>query len=168
MIARRRGVHVVNLVRRDESVAELTALGIGNVVSTAAPDWKDRVRAIVGDAAITAAVDGVGGGSAGDLMSLLGEGGTFVSFGVMSGHPLQLSAGDLIFKQAVVKGFWLAKIMRTTPRETIARWIGELVGLVADGTIRLQVGGVYPFSGIAAAAQASAEPGRPGKILLKP
>ena len=46
MLAAARGVHTINLVRRDAGVDELAALGIANVVSTAQPGWKDKVRAI--------------------------------------------------------------------------------------------------------------------------
>jgi NADPH2:quinone reductase len=167
MIAKTRGINVVNVVRRQDSVTELNALGIDNVVASADPKWQDKVRAIVGNAPIGAAVDGVGGKSAGELMSLLGEGGVLVSFGAMSGEPLYISPGDLIFKQAVVKGFWLSKIAGTMPREEMGRLIGELIGLVASGKVTLQVGGVFDLDDLSKAAIASGEPGRPGKILLR-
>ena len=168
MIAKNRGINVVNVVRRDEGVEELEALGIGNAVSSAGAGWQDAVHAITGGASIAAAVDGVGGTSAGQLMSLVGDGGTLVSFGAMSGKPLEISGGDLVFKQSVVKGFWLAKIMKTATREDIGRWMSELVRLIASGAVRLQTGGIFPLDRIADAAAASAEPGRAGKILLRP
>jgi NADPH2:quinone reductase len=168
MIARSRGIHVVNVVRRDAGIDELTSLGIENVVSSAMSGWEGQVRAITSAAPIAAAIDGVGGASAGALMSLLGDSGTLVSFGAMSGKPLEISGGDLVFKQAVVKGFWLAKIMRTARREDIGRWMGELVELIATGKVSLQTGGIFPLQQIAEAATASAEPGRSGKILLRP
>lgn len=167
MIAKTRGVNVINVVRREDSIAELSALGIDNVVATADAKWQDKVRAIVGNAPISAAVDGVGGKSAGELMSLLGEGGVLVSFGAMSGEPLYVSPGDLIFKQAIVKGFWMSKIAGSMPREEMGRLIGELIGLVASGKITLQVGGVFDLADISKAAIASGEPGRQGKILLR-
>jgi NADPH:quinone reductase-like Zn-dependent oxidoreductase len=168
MIATTRGIHVVNLVRRAEAVEELRALGIDNVVSTDATDWQGKVKTLTGGASIVAGVDGVGGASAGDLMDLLSEGATLVSFGAMSGKPLQLSAGDLIFKQAVVKGFWLSKIMGSADRADIGRWMSELVRLVATGAVKLQSAGIFPLERIAEAAAASVEPGRPGKVLLSP
>lgn len=168
MIGQNRGINVVNVVRRDAGIDELEALGIRNTVSSASAGWQDAVRAMTAGAPIAAAVDGVGGAPAGALMSLVGDGGTLVSFGAMSGKPLEISGGDLVFKQAVVKGFWLAKIMRTAKREDIGRWMSELVRLVASGEVRLQTGGVYPLDRIAEAAVASAEPGRAGKILLRP
>ena len=48
MIAQARGIHVINLVRRQEAVAEMNALGIKHVVATDQADWKDQVKAIQG------------------------------------------------------------------------------------------------------------------------
>jgi NADPH2:quinone reductase len=168
MIAAHKGVNVVNVVRRPAAIAELQTLGIDHVVSSADSGWQDTVRSMTGSSPIVAAVDGVGGTSAGDLMSLVGENGTLVSFGGMSGEPLQIASRDLVFKQAAVKGFWLAKIMQTAKREDIGRWMSELVRLVATGVVKLQTSGIYPLDEIAAAARASAEAGRTGKILLRP
>ena len=96
-----RGIHVLGLVRRDAGVDELAALGIHDVVSTESADWRERAAAILDGAEPRAAVDSVGGTAAGRLLSLLGEGGTLVSFGAMDsrhaadlvGRP-HLQAGD--------------------------------------------------------------------------
>ena len=168
MLAASRGVNVVNLVRRDAGVDELAALGIGNAVSTASDGWQDRVRAITGDAPIRAGVDSIGGAASGALLALLGEGGLLVSFGSMSGEPMQLSSGDLIFKQAVVKGFWASKIRSVIPAETRQRLFGELLQLVASGALKLPVEAVFGLDQISDAVRASQTPGRGGKVLLRP
>ncbi|MBP1853325.1 zinc-binding dehydrogenase [Rhizobium halophytocola] len=167
MIAKHRGIQVVNLVRRASAVQELSGLGIGNAVSTADEGWREQVAKIVGDAPISVAIDGVGGEEAGALMSLLAEDGQLISFGLMSGKPLQLAASDLIFKQALVKGFWLSKLMQTTPREKTNGMIGELVELVAKGIVTLQVGGTFELADVDKAVTAAAQSGRAGKILIR-
>lgn len=168
MLAASRGVNVVNLVRRDAGVDELAALGIGNAVSTASDGWQDRVRAITGDAPIRAGVDSIGGAASGALLALLGEGGLLVSFGSMTGEPMQLSSGDLIFKQAVVKGFWASKIRSVIPAETRQRLFSELLQLVASGALKLPVEAVFGLDQISDAVRASQTPGRGGKVLLRP
>ena len=168
MLAASRGVNVVNLVRRDAGVDELAALGIGNAVSTASDGWQDRVRAITGDAPIRAGVDSIGGAASGALLALLGEGGLLVSFGSMTGEPMQLSSGDLISKQAVVKGFWASKIRSVIPAETRQRLFGELLQLVASGALKLPVEAVFGLDQISDAVRASQTPGRGGKVLLRP
>jgi NADPH:quinone reductase-like Zn-dependent oxidoreductase len=168
MLASARGVNVANLVRRDDGVAELEGLGIGNVFSTASDGWQDAVRARLGAALATAAVDSIGGTASGDLMGLLGEGGTLVSFGSMTGEPMQIPSGDVIFKQATVKGFWGSKVSQAMAVEDKRRLVGELLQRASAGELQLPVQAVYPLAQIADAAAASLAGGRTGKVLLRP
>jgi NADPH:quinone reductase len=167
MFARRRGINVVNLVRRDDAVAELADLGIGNVVSTSSREWKQEVARLTGGASIRFAIDGVGGSSSAELLSELGEKGTLVSFGLMSGEPMQLSASDMIFKQAVVKGFWLAKVGPTIAPERMKSLIGEILRGVASGEVKLGVSDIFPLDDVAKAVAAAAAPHRKGKVLIR-
>ena len=162
MLAAARGVHIVNLVRRDAGVEELAALGIANAVSTATDGWQDRVRAITGDAPIRAAVDSIGGQASAELLSLLGEDGLLVSFGTMAGEPMQISSGNLIFKQAVVKGFWGSKVSAAMPAEAKRRLLGELIRLVASGELKLPAGAVFGLDQVADAVRASLTAGKAG------
>lgn len=168
MLAASRGIKSVNLVRRDAGVDEMAALGLAHTVSTATDGWQDLVRAITGNAPIRAAVDSIGGKASGELLGLLGENGLLVSFGTMAGEPMQISSGDLIFKQAVVKGFWGSKVSEAMPAERKGRLIGELLHLVASGALKLPVEAVFDLNHVADAVKASLAHGKSGKVLLKP
>lgn len=168
MLAKARGIHAINLVRRDAAVDELSVLGIENSVSTEAAGWQDRVRAMVGDASIRAGVDSVGGKAAGQILSLLGDDSLLVSFGTMSGGAMEIGSGDLIFKQATVKGFWGAKVSAAMSPADKARLMAELIRLVVSGELMLPVGGVYGLDQIKDAVAASLTAGKAGKILLRP
>ncbi len=167
-LAARRGINVLGLVRRADGVVELREQGIERIVATDDDGWRDRVREIVGDAPVVAGVDSVGGSAAGDLVSLLAEDGVLVVFGAMASPTLEISSGDVIFKQVVVKGFWGSKVFPAMDREKRATLMGELVAGIASGALTLPVEKVYGLDEIADAARASAEPGRRGKILLRP
>ncbi|MBN8941042.1 MAG: zinc-binding dehydrogenase [Rhizobiales bacterium] len=167
MLAKARGINTINLVRRDAGIAEMAELGIANTVSTAQADWQDQVRAIVGGASIGRAVDSIGGKASGDLMALLGEGGVLVSFGSMTGEPMQIGSGDVIFKQATVKGFWASKIGAALSPADKMRMMGELLRLAATGALKLPVEAVFDLADAAKAAAANAKPGRKGKVLLR-
>jgi len=167
-LAASRGVRVLGLVRRADGVTELSEQGIGDVVATDDEGWRDRVREIVGDAPIVAGVDSVGGAAAGDVVSLLAEDGVLVVFGAMASPTLEISSGDVIFKQVVVKGFWGSKVFPAMDADKRARLMGELVSGIASGTLTLPVEKVYGLDEISDAARASAEPGRRGKVLLRP
>lgn len=168
MLATSHGVNIINLVRRDAGVDELAKLGISNVVSTATAGWQDQVRAITGGMPIRVAVDSIGGQSSGELLALLGENGLLVSFGTMAGEPMQISSGNLIFKQAIVKGFWGSKVSEAMPADKKRRLIGELLQLVAKGELKLPVEAVFGLDDIAKAVRTSLAPGKNGKVLLKP
>lgn len=168
MLAHSRGVHAVNLVRRDAGVDELAAFGIENAVSTASPDWKVKVRAIIGDAPIRAAVDSVGGVASNDLADLLGENGLLVSFGTAAGKPMQIASGAVIFKQLTIKGFWGSKISAAMSADERRRLIEELIARVASGDVKLPVEAAYDITEIAQAVKSSLTPGKAGKVLLKP
>lgn len=167
MLAAARGVRVLSLVRRDAGVVELADVGIGDALSTTRDDWRDRTRALLGEAGAVAAVDSVGGQDSAGLLSLLGEGGVLVSFGSMSGEPMQVPSGEVIFRHLVVKGFWGSKVSREMSVDDKRRLIGELLQRAAAGELRLPVDAVFDLEQAAQAAAASLRPGRGGKVLLR-
>lgn len=160
-----RGVNVINLVRRDAAIAEMAALGIAHVVSTEAPDWQSKVAAITGGAPISRGLDSIGGDGPEALLGVAGEGAQIISFGNLSGRPIRLSAENLLFKQASVRGFWAAR-PRATP-EAMGGMIGELVQAAASGRLELPLEAVFELADAKDAARASGTPGRKGKIALR-
>jgi len=170
MLARRateRGVNIVNLVRRDAAVTELAAEGIGNAVSTATPGWEARVAELTKGAPIVRGLDSVGGEAPDQLLSVVGELATIYFFGSLSGEKLAIDPGRLIFKRAILRGFWAARPSEILSREQIGALIGEIVKRAAMGDIRLPVAQVFDLADAAAACAASDVPGRPGKIALR-
>jgi NADPH:quinone reductase-like Zn-dependent oxidoreductase len=162
-----RGVNVLGLVRRAAGVDELREQGIENVVATDQDDWREQVSAITGGAHVAFGIDSVGGSSAGDVLSLLGEGGTLVAFGAMNSPTMEIASGDVIFKQATVKGFWGSKVIQTMDAATRGVLFGELIQRVTEGTLTLPVSGVFDAADAAEAVRASNTAGRVGKVLLR-
>jgi NADPH:quinone reductase len=161
------GVNVVGLVRRDAGIAELAEAGIGNIVSTETAGWQERVRAVTGGAPIVRGLESIGGKAADEMLGVMAEGSTIYSFGALSGRPLQVSAENLLFKQAKIEGFWMARLGPTTPPEVLGRLIGEIVTKAASGRLVLPVGGIFGLEQVAEAAVAATEPGRSGKVMLR-
>ncbi|MNJ04850.1 hypothetical protein D3C73_1658020 [compost metagenome] len=67
-----------------------------------------------------------------------------------------------------MKGFWGSKVSQAMAAEDKRRLVGELLQLAARGGLSLPVDGVFGLDEVAAAASASLEPGRNGKVLLRP
>ena len=168
MIAKARGQKVIHLVRRIEAVAEMQALGIQNVVATDQANWKEQVKAIHADQPLIAGVDSIGGQASGEMLALLSENSLLVSFGSMTGETMQISSGDLIFKQATVKGFWASVVNKQLSAERKKALIVELLTLAAQKKLLLPVEDIFSFAQIKDAALKATQGARQGKVLLKP
>lgn len=168
MITKARGQKVIHLVRRHEAVTEMQALGIQNIVATDQVDWKQQVKAIHADQPLIAGVDSIGGQASGEMLSLLSENSLLVSFGSMTGENMQIASGDLIFKQATIKGFWASVVNKQLPSERKKALITELLTLAAQKKLKLPVEGVFSFTQIKEAALKATQGARQGKVLLKP
>lgn len=167
MLAKARGVNVVNLVRRDAGVDELTALGIDHVVSTASDGWKDKVRAIVGEAPIRAAVDSIGGQASGDLIGLWARTGFWCPSAPWPVNPCRSrpAASSSSRRPSRASG---AKVSAAMPAQKRVALIGELLKLVASGDLKLPVEAVFGLDQVSDAVRASLTPGKVGKVLLRP
>lgn len=168
MIAKARSQKVIHLVRRTDAVAEMQALGIQNVVATDQADWKKQVKAIHADQPLIAGVDSIGGQASGEMLALLSENSLLVSFGSMTGETMQISSGDLIFKQVTVKGFWASVVNKQLSAERKKALIVELLTLAAQKKLLLPVEGIFSFAQIKDAALKAMQGARQGKVLLKP
>ena len=168
MLAAARGIHTINVVRSSDAIEELAALNIKHNVNTDDADWKEQVKAIIGDDKISAAVDSVGGEDSGDLLSLLGHYGTFAVFGAMSGKPMVLNSTHMIFKQATIKGFWGSKLSQEMSIETKQRLVDELIERAVNGQLKLPTEATFDLADILKAVDGKLQAGKNGKVLLKP
>ena len=168
MLAAARGIHTINVVRSSDAIEELAALNIKHNVNTDDADWKEQVKAIIGDDKISAAVDSVGGEDSGDLLSLLGHYGTFAVFGAMSGKPMVLNSTHMIFKQATIKGFWGSKLSQEMSVETKQRLVDELIERAVNGQLKLPTEATFDLADILKAVDGKLQAGKNGKVLLRP
>src|SRR6202043_2819460 len=104
-VAKSLGLKTVNVVRRDDVVAEVKAIG-GDVVLVDGPDLAERVAAETGKAPIALAADGVGDTSTTNLLGCLAAKGVHVSYSMMSGKPSVVPARQLIYPDISMRGFW--------------------------------------------------------------
>jgi len=162
-IAKSLGLKTVNVVRREDVVAEIKAIG-GDVVLVDGPDLAKRVAVETGKASIALAVDGVGDTSTTNLLGCLAEKGVHVFYSTISGKPSVVPATDLIFRDIAMRGFWLSNWFNSAKPDQITQMYDRLAPLVASGAISTPVAGTYRFSEIAEAVAVAAK--NRGKALL--
>lgn len=166
-LAAARGLNVINLVRGANGVAELAAEGIGNAIATEAPDWRAQVAALAGGAPVIAGIDSIGGTATDDILDVMARDCTLLSFGGLSGEPSVISARNLLFKRAVVKGYWGGVAGRDIGAADHAEVARELFALAAAGKMNLRIARSFPLTDPAGAAAASLAPGKGAKIAFR-
>src|ERR1044072_3527606 len=165
-IAKQRGFKTINVVRRREQVEELKALGADACMCTDEEDIRDRVREITGNEGLKKAIDAVGGETGADVGRALGRGGVMLVYGLLSGRPMPIDGGRMIFTSATVRGFWLGEWMRSAPPARQQAVTGEMLRAMATQEIVPPVEAEYSLSEVLAAVEHSERPGRSGKVLL--
>ena len=163
-IANSLGLRTVNVVRREEVVEELKALG--DVVLVDGPELAKRVAAATENASITLALDGVANTSPTSLMSCMSDGGVLVSYGGVSRKPMIVEQGRLIFRNQTIRGFWLLHWYQSAKPDEVIKTFEYLAPLVASGAISTPVAETYDFDQATDAIAKAAHSG--GKVLFTP
>ena len=166
-LAKAKGVHSINIVRREGLEKELTKLG-ADLVLAEGEDLPEKVRAELGDANIPLAIDAVAGKATLSLGGILSEEGTVVSYGLLSGDPCQLTADMVVFKGITLTGFWLAKTLGGVTAEAKLQLYSKLESLIASATISTPVEATYHLGQLEEAFRHAYRGGRSGKILFTP
>jgi NADPH2:quinone reductase len=164
-IAKMRGFKTLNVVRRREQAEELKALGADECISTDEEDIPERVREVT-SGSLTKAIDAVGGETGAAVMRSLGRGGVMLVYGLLSGRPMPIDGGRMIFASTTVRGFWLGDWMRSAPPERQQAVTAEMLRSMATQEIVPPVEAEYPLAEVLAAVEHSERPGRSGKVLL--
>lgn len=165
-LAKLRGFKVLCLVRREEAIPELLAAGAHAVLCTSDPDWPKLAAGLLPEGAAHAAVDAVGGALGGEMVKLLRPGGTMLVYGALSMEPLQLPGGQLIFRTATVRGFWLTDWKKRASAEARKQAMSGLLAAMAAGDIAVPVEAAYPLDRWREAVAHAQRSGRSGKVLL--
>ena len=164
-LAKQRGIKTINIVRREGLEQELMAKG-ADVVLVNGPDLAKSIAEATGNAPIRLAVDAVGGETFSRLADSLGVGGTMVTYGVLSGKFPSLDLAATIAKDIRIRGFWLSKWFQTSTGEERQAAFGQIIPLVANGTLRADVDSRFSVTDIKKAVKRSGQSGRNGKVLL--
>jgi NADPH:quinone reductase-like Zn-dependent oxidoreductase len=161
------GILTVNVVRRTELIEPLMKLG-ADVVVVDAPDLADRVAKETGGANIKLGIDAVAGSAIGRLTNCVGEGGTVVNYGLLSGEDCRVNAFNFVFRDIKLVGFWLAKVIRESSFTEIQKMYESLGERLLDGTIHVDIEASYPLEKVSDAMAHAKRESRGGKVQLRP
>lgn len=151
-----------------DAVRETDDSGVWILDEGRAPaEFAARVVTIVGAGRVGLALDAIGGSASSCMAAALSEGGTLVVYGLLSGEPSELPAGELVFRGVQVRGFWLARWFADPVNRVAARELfPQLLSWAREGRLRMTVQSVHDLQQAAQALDEAAQPRRVGKVLL--
>lgn len=166
-LAKQRGIKTVNVVRREGLAQELMAKG-ADVVLIDGPDLAKKVASATNNASVVLAIDAVGGDTFSRLAASLGEGGTVVSYGLLSGELPTLNIGLTIGKDLRTRGFWLTKWFKIADMAEKQAAFGQIIPLIANGSLKADIDSRFTIDEIKQAVTRAGQRGRNGKVLIVP
>jgi NADPH:quinone reductase-like Zn-dependent oxidoreductase len=164
-LAKLAGYRTVSVVRRPEVAPELLALGADAVVVSGADLGPQLKKALDGDR-ISLVLDATAGEVVADLAPWLVHGGTIVSYGGISGSPVVVRPGDLIFRDLQLRGFWQKDWLERAPRDEYVAIYARLAALVGEGHLRVPIAATYPLEKYEDALVHATQADRVGKVLF--
>jgi NADPH2:quinone reductase len=166
-LAKRCGARVFATVGDDAKAELARAAGADAVCVYAREDFAAAARAFTGGRGVDVVYDGVGRATWEGSLASLRPRGLLASFGNASGPvppvaPLVLSQRGSLFLTRPTLAHYVA-----TPAELRVR-AADLFAWLADGSLRLRIGGTFPLAETAAAHRALEARATTGKVLLLP
>jgi NADPH:quinone reductase-like Zn-dependent oxidoreductase len=164
-IAKLLGLRTINLVRREELIPDLLALGADHVFL----DQKESVEPIkklTSDAPSRLALNAVGGDSALRMMDMLAPEGQHVTYGAMSRRSLKVPNSFLIFKQIQLRGFWVTKWLKEQAEADVKEAYEQLAKWMIDGKLTQPIDATFPLQEVTQAITRAMEDKRDGKVLI--
>jgi NADPH:quinone reductase-like Zn-dependent oxidoreductase len=168
-LAAHAGIRSLNIVRRPDAAAPLAGIAGAHAVlheGGPSPELTAQIAAATAGAPVKLAIDAIGGAATEALAGAICEGGTVVNYGLLSGRRCEIDPKHLVFRNVTLRGFWVSKWLERATPDRIATLYAELADRLTDGTLRVAIAGVYPFSRIGEAMAHAAREARGGKVLL--
>lgn len=164
-VAAHRGVSVVNVVRSAESARKIDGTMRGPVLVDGA-GLDARVLEATGGIRPKIAIDAIGGASTGRLAESLSSGGRVVTYGLLSGEPVQLDTRLVVFNGVRVEGFWMPRSMGRASADLMASIGAQALEIIGERSFAVPIGARFGLGQISQALALAAEGGRDGKVVL--
>jgi NADPH2:quinone reductase len=142
-------------------------LGADAVVDSRADDLTAALRAANDGNRVDVVLEMTGGTVFDQSLAALAPLGRLAVFG-MAGRtpPSPIDAGALMSRSQAVIGFWLVHVMQRPG--LLAEAVTDLLGLIAQGSVRPVVGTTYPLEGAVEAHRALLDRSSVGKLVIDP
>ena len=163
-MARARGCLVIGTAGSPEKAASASAAGCDKVILYREEDVASRVGELTGGKGVNVAYDAVGRDTFEGSLASLGLRGHLVNYGQASGPIPPFEISRLASRSLSLTRPFVWAYVETPDRLRAAA--ASLFGAIADGSLKIEIGGVFPLAD-AARAHAALEAREHGPFVLK-
>jgi NADPH2:quinone reductase len=110
-LCRRRGIPLINVVRKEAQLESLKQLGATHVLNSQSPTFPSDLKQLAGQLNATLFLDAVGGSQSDVLLKAAPEGSTLMIYARLSGEPVLTDPGELILHRKQLVGFQLGNFL---------------------------------------------------------
>jgi NADPH:quinone reductase len=164
---------VIGAVSSTAKFQTVLDLGADHVVDYTQSDWADQVHTLTGGRGVDVVLEMNGGTVFAQGLRCLAPFGRLVVYGIASRQPLQFDDASILHffynpsLNQSIHVFNLGLWFGLRP-QAAAKAMGDLIGYVASGQVKVQIGHSLPLSQAAQAHQMIEQRRTMGKIILKP
>ncbi len=142
-------------------------LGADVVVDSTVEDLTAALREANGGDGVDIVLEMTGGPVFDQSLAALAPLGRLATFGMASRRqPTPVQPGVLMARSVAVIGFWLVHVLQRP--KLFAAAVTDLLGMIADGSLRPVVGATYPLERAAEAHRSLLDRSSVGKLVLEP
>jgi mitochondrial enoyl-[acyl-carrier protein] reductase / trans-2-enoyl-CoA reductase len=167
VLARKRGIRTINVVRRSDVAVELKALG-ADVVLEDGPDLVQRAYDAAGGKPIRLGIDAISGEACRRIADCLGDGAVMVNYGGLSGDDPQISRAALNGHYVTLTAFMLGRGLAKRSMGQVRALYAELAAELREGVLHAPVDATYPIEEVKTALAHAQRRSRHGKVLVLP
>ncbi|MCW1986027.1 UNVERIFIED_ORG: NADPH2:quinone reductase [Sphingomonas sp. R1F5B] len=149
-----------------EKRAKAEALGADASVDYTKPGWADEVKRLNDGHGVDIVIETTGGETLGQALDAMAPFGRMIFLGQSSGKTALVDPWRLTTMNHTISGLYIGAYLADTA--LLMATVGELIGLVSSGQVKIQVGVVMPLSEAREAHRLLEGRKTTGKVVLQP
>jgi len=167
-VARDEGYRTIALVRRDNQIDDLKALGAAHVLNVESEDFDAQLEGVMAEEKPRVFLDAVANDVSAKVFAGMPRRARWIVYGKLGEElPTILEPGHLIFMMKQIEGFWLTRWMTEKPLHEKMAAIGTAQSRFVSGEWTTDVTAVIPLDD--AVSRLAAELAKPdGKVFIQP
>jgi len=168
-LAKIKHIPVINLVRKEEHIRELSEAGEKFVLNLGNPECESSLHNLAMENHATIAFDAVAGDTSGMILGAMPPGSELIVYGGLSGKPVGLiNPLEIIFQAKTVRGFNLGDWKTEVGEEYFRKVSEELQDLMIRKILATRIQGVFSLEEVQQALEQYIRNMSSGKILFQP